>query len=959
MRSISVFLLAAAAAFAQINFTTGQAARAVIGQPTFTAQSPNSSDTVLGGAGGVAYANDTLFVADSNRVQASPVNHRVLLFKNLSGQLPTPDAQLTYNRKCPVCVGTATLVLGQPDLTTTTENMPATQNGLRAPTAVASDGIHVVVADTDHNRVLIWNSIPVINDQPADVVVGQPNFQSSSIPGDTPNAHSLRAPQGVWILNGKLYIADTGYNRVLIYNHIPTKNGADADVALGEPNLTTFVQPDLTQQTTSASASNMLNPVSVTSDGVHLFVTDLGYNRVLIWNSIPTTSGAPADVVIGQPDMNGSVANNAYSGTPATSAAPATTNVETPVLCPDSNGTDYNGKPTYPPTCNATLSFPRFALSDGKRLFIADGGNDRVMVFQRIPTQNAASADFIIGQLGGEINQASDAADSLRTPMSLAWDGTNLFVADAFNRRVTVYSIGANNIPYSGVRNAASMKIFSLGSVAITGSVTANDSVAVTIGNTTTNTGTNCGSASTSSTSSTSTTTTSTTTNTTGPANAPVGCGTSYLYTVKSSDGLLDVVNGLVAAIDAGSGDSNAFAFVDFATTTVVLAAKTEGLDGNNVSYVTSTSTKATEVLTTAGSTLTGGGDASRLGPGTLVSVLGSGLSAPPGSGVSADFTQPNLPTSLAGTQVYINGIAAPLLYVSPTQINAQLPWELIDTTSVNAYVRSVMSDGSVMVTTPIAVTMVTQNPGIFTQPGYTQDPKPGEVFHGSSSANGAVLVDGTINAGDVATITIEDRSYSYTVQSTDSLQSVRDALVAAVNQDPQVYAVAGVAFAVNFQIFARIPGPDGNGIPFSTATTNSKGSASLVLTATNTALCCANFAGSLVTRDNPAVPGEILLVYATGLGLPVVNANVQPLIVTGQKYPVGGPVTQPVNFVSSLAGGKTANVLSAGLLPGTAGVFQVVLQLNSSMPTDPLTQLYIAQDVYISNIVTIPVVTQ
>jgi uncharacterized protein (TIGR03437 family) len=950
--------MAAAAASAQ-NFTTGQAARAVIGQATFTDQSPSSSDTVLGAPGGVAYANDTLFVADANRVQASPVNHRVLLFKNLSGQLPLPNAQLTYNRKCPVCVGTATLVLGQPDMTTTTENIPATQNGLRSPTAVASDGIHLVVADTDHNRVLIWNSIPVINDQPADVVVGQPNFQSASLPGDTPNAHSLRAPQGVWILNGRLYIADTGYNRVLIYNHIPTKNGADADLALGAPNLTTFVQPDLSQQTTSASASNLLNPVSVTSDGTHLFVTDLGYNRVLIWNSIPTSNGATADVVIGQPDMNSSAANNSFTGTAATSTTPASTATvtvpETPVLCTQSNGTDYNGQPTYPPTCNATLSFPRFALSDGHRLFIADGGNDRVLIFQQIPTQNGASADVVIGQLGGEINQASDAADSLRTPMSLAWDGTNLFVADAFNRRVTVYSVGANNIPYSGVRNAASMKIFSLGSVALTGTATANDAVAITIGNSTTNTGTTCGGTSTAA--STSTTTSSSTT-TTGPANAPIGCGTSYTYTVQSSDGLLDVVNGLVAAINAGSGDPNALAFVDFATTSVVLTAKTEGVDGNNVTYVTSVSTKATEVLTAAGSTLTGGGDASQLGPGTLVSVLGSTLSAAPASGVAADLTKPSLPTTLSGTQVYINGIAAPLLYVSPTQINAQLPWELVDTTSVNAYVRSVMSDGSVMVTTPIAVTVVTQNPGIFTQPGYTQDPKPGEVFHGSNSANGAVLVDGTINAGDVATINIEDRSYTYTVQATDTLQSVRDALVAAVNQDPKVYAVPGVAFAVNFQIFARIPGPDGDGIAFGATSTNSKGSASLVLTPTNTALCCANFAGSPVTPDNPAVPGEILLVYATGLGLPVITADVQPLINTGQKYPVGGPVTQPVNFVSSLAGGKTANVLSAGLMPGSTGVFQVVLQLNSSMPTDYLTQLYIAQDVYISNIVTIPVVS-
>ena len=38
-------------------------------------------------------------------------------------------------------------------------------------------------------------------------------------------------------------------------------------------------------------------------------------------------------------------------------------------------------------------------------------------------------------------------------------------------------------------------------------------------------------------------------------------------------------------------------------------------------------------------------------------------------------------------------------------------------------------------------------------------------------------------------------------------------------------------------------------------------------------------------------------------------------------------------------------------------GVFEVRLQLNSDIPTNPQTQLTIAQDIYISNIVTFPVV--
>jgi hypothetical protein len=63
-----------------------------------------------------------------------------------------------------------------------------------------------------------------------------------------------------------------------------------------------------------------------------------------------------------------------------------------------------------------------------------------------------------------------------------------------------------------------------------------------------------------------------------------------------------------------------------------------------------------------------------------------------------------------------------------------------------------------------------------------------------------------------------------------------------------------------------------------------------------------------------------------------------------------------PVNFVSSLAGGDTADVLSASLLPGTVGIFQVVLHLNSSLPTNADTTLTIAQDIYVSNVVTFAV---
>ena len=954
MKCISVFLVGAAAACAA-GFTTGQAARLVVGQPAFTAQNTNSSDTVIGGASGLAYAADTLFVADSNRVGATPSNHRVLLFKNLSTMLPAPAAELTNNSQCPVCVGQASVVLGQPDFTTTTENVPGTPNGLRLPTAVASDGVHLVVADTNHNRVLIWNSIPSFNDQPADVVVGQPNFTAQSVPS-TPTAKSMRGPQGVWIQNGRLYVADTSNNRVLIYNRIPAANGVAADVVLGQPNFTSANEPDLSQQATSATASSLLNPVSVSSDGVRLYVSDLGYNRVLIWNSIPSANAAPADVVIGQPNMSSGVANNSFTGAVATSATD-TVNKQSPVLCTQANGTDLAGNPTYPLYCNATLNFPRFALSDGQRLFIADGGNDRVLIFNQIPTQNAQPADIIIGQIGGEVNQASDAADSLRTPMSLAWDGTNLYVSDAYNRRITVYSIGENSIPYQGVRNAASINVYALGNVALGGTITTNDSVTITIcsapaagANTT-----GCISPS-----------------ATNASSSGQTEGRDYTYKIQDKDTFDIIVKALVNAINAGAGDPDVYAAPNPATQTVLLAARQPGDAGNQIAYTTTVSTNATITAAAAGGNLTGGGDAAKVAAGTVVSIMaqpGSVLMS--GAPASADMTQSQLPTSLAGTEVYFNGIRAPLFYVSPTQINAQIPWEVASSvepctitsitrcSSISAYVRSVGPDGRVSVTTPVAATIVDQNPGIYSQPGSTANPPPGVIFHSSSFAMGVILVDGTIQAGDVVTVTIENRSYTYTVQANDTLDSVRDAMVVIINQDPKVTATAGIAFARNIILHARIAGPDANGLAYNTSVAGAPGGsgAQLILTPETTGLCCANIANTPVTPDNPAIPGEVLRLYATGLGLPVLSEQNQNLINTGAQYPAGGPVTQPLNFVSSLAGGKTANILSATLKPGTVGTYEVTFQLNSDMPTDPLTNIYIAQDVYISNIVTFPVV--
>lgn len=922
MKSI-VFLFSIASLACAADFYNGQAARSIIGQRTFTLQENTPADQRLGAAGGIAIAGDTLFVVDANRLAAEPENHRVLIYKGLSTLIPSPFDEIQPNTgRCPVCLGRggdssvsgqAAAVVGQVDFTKS--DIALTQTGLRLPTAVASDGVRMVVADTDNNRVLIWNSIPSTG-QGADVVVGQPDFKTATPnegKGNTPTARGLRGPQGVWIQDGKLYVADTHNHRVLVWNTIPTQNFQPANIVLGAPDFSSFVQPDLTKPQGDPKATSMLNPVAVSSDGVRLFVTDLGYNRVLIWNRIPTANQAAADLAVGQPDLVSGVANNSSK------------------LC-ESNGTDPNDSTvlTYPGRCGKTLDFPRFALSDGKRLFIADGGNDRVLVFNTIPTDNGALADVVLGQsdLTGEwISDnanplKSSAADALRTPTSLAWDGTNLYVADPFNRRVMVFTPADNLVPLNGIRNAASREVFGVGSVTFSGSVKEGDSVVITI------------------------------------ADAAATATKTYTYKFVKDDTVGNVIQSLVNLINADGGDPNVLASPNPLFSEIILTARVGGEGGNGVT-VTATAKgvddkTAAEVAVAAVST-TGGGDAARIAPGTVVILKAVDGATFTDSTASAPDVKPGetLPFELGGVQVYFDGIRAPMFSVSPTEITAQVPWEVTDSESINAYVRTVR-DGKVVVTAPRAVTVIPQNPGIFADPG--DDPRPGVAYHGGNGyASGIISVDGSAKTGDTATVTIEDRSYTYTVTDTDvnatvPLVSIRDNLINLINANNEERVVAYPSYYYSrIRLQSKAPGDLGNGIAYSVTTSTD---AQVLLNTTTTTLCCA--ATGRITTDNPALPGELIVVYATGLGL-VGPQEAKDAAVAGVSY--NGPVfNDPNSFVNALAGSKTANVINAGLKPGTVGVYEVLLQLNSDLPTNDRTQLTIAQDAYVSNIVTIPV---
>jgi uncharacterized protein (TIGR03437 family) len=911
-----------------VSFSTGQAARLVIGQTNFTTENFGTTNQLLGAPTGIAYANGVLWVADANRLGALPDNNRVLEFSDV-GTYPGPLQDPTIiGNTCGVCRGTASLVLGQPDFVSSDNTLTST--GMRNPTGIATDGKILVVADTDNNRILIWNSIPHSNGQPADVVIGQPDFthNATSVP---PTATSLRGPIGVWLAGGKLYVADTQDNRVLIYNSIPTKNGAAADVVVGQPNFTSFVQPDLTLSNATPTATNMQTPISVTTDATHMYVADLGQSRVLIYNTIPTSSGAAADVAVGQPDLVSAFDNNSYT-VPSNPTLDADGNPEglTPVLCQSSpafaaflgqtgqTAVDSDNTLLFPLRCAATLSFPRYAISDGTRLFVADGGNDRVLVFNKIPTTSGVRADTILGEadeFSDNTGQNPDGSDAFQTPSALAWDGLNLYVSDTYNRRVVVYTAEPLNIPLAAARNAASLQIYALGSVQIGGAIQAKDTVSIEI-NTTTCPGAGC-----------------------------------YTYTVLATDTLTTVADALAKLINAAP-DPNVTAGVDDVTQTVVLTARVPQQAGANVTLGVATSVNAQIIPTASGANLNIYlENPTSIAPGTVISIFGANLCDVTDE---ASFAQPYLPFTLDGCEIFIDGQRAALLFVSPLQINAQMPVEYVDRTSVSLYSRITHADGSITVSAPIGVTVVPQNPGIFAGGG--SDPRPGNVYHGSSSAVDALSVDGLPTAGDIVTINIgtapgatTTNSYSYTVLSTDALTDVRDGIARAVNSGPDPNVIATPANEFGRLLFtARVPGPAGEGITISqTVSANATES----ITIFNPITCCENVQGALVTTDNPAVPGEVVYVFATGLG--PTNPSNQA---SGQVY-FGGQFNPPAVPVDSiLAGGISGNILSSALVPGLVGIYAVSFELSSAQPVNPLTQLTIAQQAFVSNVVTFAV---
>jgi len=299
--------------------------------------------------------------------------------------------------------------------------------------------------------------------------VDEDGLARSIVPGPA----TLFGPRGACLADaqGPLFVCDTGHHRLLVWNRRPEADHAPADLLIG--------QRDFSREGRNAKGdvgpATLNVPTGVcASDGV-LAVADAWNHRVLIWHGYPQTSNRPADVVLGQADFTGGLANRGGD-----TAGPDTLNwcygvaiVEGRLVVADSGNRRVlvwhgvpraNGQPADlvlgqqdfttrddnggEDTGAAGMRWPHgIAVIDGL-ILVSDAGNNRVMGWRGWPNGNGAPCDFVLGQGGvcgnGHNRVAYDpTAGAVNMPYGLGVLGRRLVVADTANSRLVGYDVDA------------------------------------------------------------------------------------------------------------------------------------------------------------------------------------------------------------------------------------------------------------------------------------------------------------------------------------------------------------------------------------------------------------------------------------------------------------------------------------------------------------------------------------
>ena len=229
------------------DFQSGQAARVVIGQPSFTAREAGISPTTL------VVLNNRLYVADTAG--------RLLTFDPSKIPSVKDDFAGSQGSECAVCGFSPLAAVDQPVF--------------QGIAAVSVFGKTVAVADTQNHRILIWRDVSAPHaSQAPDVVLGRATRELSAI-----SASSIVEPVSVVFDGKRLFAGDAALHRVLVWNSLPAIDNQPADAVLGQPNFTSVSASD------NPGPETIGRPAALASDGVNLFVGDTVNRRILVFTS--------------------------------------------------------------------------------------------------------------------------------------------------------------------------------------------------------------------------------------------------------------------------------------------------------------------------------------------------------------------------------------------------------------------------------------------------------------------------------------------------------------------------------------------------------------------------------------------------------------------------------------------------------------------------------------------------
>ncbi|MDX1882168.1 NHL repeat-containing protein [Mycolicibacterium sp. 120270] len=333
-----------------------------------------------------------------------------------------------------------------------------------SPRGVFFDDRTLVVADSGNHRVLIWHDLPTRDEQPADVVLGQPDgvTEGRGAGGRGPE-NGMNLPTGVLIHDGRLIVADAWHHRILVWNTVPQKDSVPPDVILGQPDASS-VEPNMGR---AVSASTLYWPFGIAVVGQTFWVADTGNRRVVGWKGGLPEVTRPADVVLGQPDESTREENRGEQVGPASFRWPHSITGHddllliadagdhrvlgwSPLPSMDTPADALLGQPDfdtarewpYGPQCGNRFRFPYSASVDGGRLAVADTANNRILFWDDVPSDGRA-ADGVLAQSTFEANGENrwDAVtrDSLCWPYSVWLHGNRMAVADSGNNRIVMW----------------------------------------------------------------------------------------------------------------------------------------------------------------------------------------------------------------------------------------------------------------------------------------------------------------------------------------------------------------------------------------------------------------------------------------------------------------------------------------------------------------------------------------